>query len=158
MEDGLRHGFCADLLTKDSLNPCCNGRWSPTIGQFFTPEELVLILVVMEDGLRREILHRKKTCGKAVLILVVMEDGLRPKEETTERISVLILVVMEDGLRLPRFERRVQRVYVRVLILVVMEDGLRLDSSKFIASSHGLNPCCNGRWSPTHGVCGYPHG
>ena len=99
MEDGLRHGFCADLLTKDSLNPCCNGRWSPTIGQFFTPEELVLILVVMEDGLRREILHRKKTCGKAVLILVVMEDGLRPKEETTERISVLILVVMEDGLR-----------------------------------------------------------
>ena len=60
--------------------------------------EIVLILVVMEDGLRLIIGIVKPLLS--VLILVVMEDGLRRTEGAGETaISVLILVVMEDGLR-----------------------------------------------------------
>ena len=60
----------------------------------------VLILVLMEDGLRE---YWKSICedfAKKVLILVLMEDGLRDIEEDTEEpYDVLILVLMEDGLR-----------------------------------------------------------
>ena len=39
-------------LTPDSLNPCCNGRWSRTLKQDVNEVIVeVLILVVMEDGL-----------------------------------------------------------------------------------------------------------
>ena len=42
--------------------------------------------------------------GGSVLILVVVEDGLRPAEQLllTATDPVLILVVVEDGLRQPR--------------------------------------------------------
>ena len=65
---------------------------------------------------------------------------------------VLILVVVEDGLVLKSV--RVSNVNGTVLILVVMEDGL----VQLKQRNHGkdyfksLNPCCNGRWSRTHGV------
>ena len=54
----------------------------------------------MEDGLRAWQLDRKFK-GEEVLILVVVEDGLRDKiDELVEVLKhVLILVVVEDGLR-----------------------------------------------------------
>ena len=41
------------VMKNVGLNPCCNGRWSRTLGSVitFTSELQVLILVVMEDGL-----------------------------------------------------------------------------------------------------------
>ena len=59
-----------------SLNPCCNGRWSLTRrARFLVLADLrVLILVVMEDGLRLSRTLAAKV--REVLILVVMEDGL----------------------------------------------------------------------------------
>ena len=60
-----------------------------------------------------------------VLILVVMEDGLRHQQnDILEKMDVLILVVMEDGLRHHEFHCKSYEYFV--LILVVMEDGLRL--------------------------------
>ena len=59
-----------------SLNPCCSGRWSRTIGADITvAPQLVLILVVVEDGLVRVVQLCKIHCY-VVLILVVVEDGL----------------------------------------------------------------------------------
>ncbi len=54
----------------------------------------------MEDGLRA-IRSGSADFGAAVLILVVVEDGLRVEIITLERDGddVLILVVVEDGLR-----------------------------------------------------------
>ena len=59
-----------------------------------------------------------------VLILVVMEYGLRRKqvEQGIRWFTVLILVVMEYGLRLTKV---IAGDYKKVLILVVMEYGLR---------------------------------
>ena len=87
---------------KRCLNPCCYGRWSQRGAEMSYQEEIdaVLILVVMEDGLRGRTQLQGR--GKVVLILVVMEDGLRVTSiEVNERVArqVLILVVMEDGLR-----------------------------------------------------------
>ena len=70
-------------------------------------KEGVLILVVMEDGLRG--LRGDNPLGNCfrVLILVVMEDGLRvyylSDTKKIELWNVLILVVMEDGLRAAGF-------------------------------------------------------
>ena len=111
----------------------------------------VLILVVMEDGLRVTIGELEHHEGAWVLILVVMEDGLREVHTTSQQsmsprrlnpccygrwsqsirvkicwnkeLDVLILVVMEDGLRV-YLEIALQNGR-DVLILVVMEDGLR---------------------------------
>ena len=60
------------------LNPCCGGRWSQRIHiNAKSREEGVLILVVVEDGLRaRHELFTNNQIFK-VLILVVVEDGLR---------------------------------------------------------------------------------
>ena len=59
------------------LNPCCSGRWSRTFKtlKLWQHYQLVLILVVVEDGL---VPHLRKTTEKKanVLILVVVEDGL----------------------------------------------------------------------------------
>ena len=88
--------------------------------------KLVLILVVMEDGLRAISISR---LGRypTVLILVVMEDGLRDGRTQLQgrgKVLVLILVVMEDGLR-GRTDLGSFSHVSGVLILVVMEDGLR---------------------------------
>ena len=75
MEDGLRLWYNMEVKKTSGLNPCCNGRWSQTSLRKKVVLILVLILVVMEDGLRRlRIFHEKIPF---VLILVVMEDGLR---------------------------------------------------------------------------------
>ena len=84
MEDGLRQHLNETDNGRLSLNPCCNGRWSPTNGIQDLLEEFgeVLILVVMEDGLRLQAVTIPSK--HAVLILVVMEDGLRPFISTSK--------------------------------------------------------------------------
>ena len=62
-----------------------------------------------------------------VLILVLVEDGLRVKKVKSIEVrysEVLILVLVEDGLR---GSSRVKKVtpLTQVLILVLVEDGLR---------------------------------
>ena len=54
MEDGLRGAKIAIERTKfEGLNPCCYGRWSQSYSTAVNALEFfVLILVVMEDGLR----------------------------------------------------------------------------------------------------------
>ena len=62
----------------------------------------VLILVVVEDGLRGQRYSQAYKSLKNVLILVVVEDGLRGKwkwKHGNDKRPVLILVVVEDGLR-----------------------------------------------------------
>ena len=91
---------------QESLNPCCSGRWSATIdSEKFEPSESydVLILVVVEDGLRHFVISCTTNHHRRVLILVVVEDGLRRRSgQSPVRLGacVLILVVVEDGLRL----------------------------------------------------------
>ena len=88
---------------------------------------LVLILVLMEDGLRDIIhLYMKTFLGK-VLILVLMEDGLRVF------LSLLLLQIFLFCLNPCSYGRWSQRRDARVnthinlvLILVLMEDGLRV--------------------------------
>ncbi len=53
----------------------------------------------MEDGLRR-FQKEQLNFQQIVLILVVMEDGLWHALQLLSALVVLILVVMEDGLRL----------------------------------------------------------
>ena len=85
----------------------------------------VLILVLMEDGLRVSAMVDISLRGTSVLILVLMEDGLRDRNVSSSNIQVLvlILVLMEDGLRGQR--KILFRTRKGVLILVLMEDGLR---------------------------------
>ena len=103
----VSEAFCptfAEVLKRGCLNPCCYGRWS-------------------QSALAKDL----ETNGAPVLILVVMEDGLRGLCSLmciARKVKVLILVVMEDGLRvypgIVYFQRQED-----VLILVVVEDGLR---------------------------------
>ena len=106
------------------LNPCCNGIWSQTCGKLkVCPVFLVLILVVMEYGLRLThnpyaptILCCLNPCCNGIWS---QSANIKPKHMN----NVLILVVMEYGLR-PYF--KYYHVTYVVLILVVMEYGLRL--------------------------------
>ena len=77
MEYGLRHTPYYYRPYYRSLNPCCNGIWSQTLTcRLSEVGTKVLILVVMEYGLRPVRIMESKVCF--VLILVVMEYGLRP--------------------------------------------------------------------------------
>ena len=110
-----------------SLNPCFNGIWSatPTQKAKLFSMTVVLILVLMEYGLRRR-LWILLAILNYVLILVLMEYGLRLvcKDVIGRDVVVLILVLMEYGLRL--YPLPVFNILVVVLILVLMEYGLRL--------------------------------
>ena len=82
----------------------------------------------MEYGLRVSADMINEKCSR-VLILVLMEYGLREHEielNAQRPYRVLILVLMEYGLRGFRNIRRL--VSIRVLILVLMEYGLRVTS------------------------------
>ena len=61
----------------------------------------VLILVLVEDGLREVLRKFHQQRVDMVLILVVVEDGLRANAGVfyVSNEDVLILVVVEDGLR-----------------------------------------------------------
>ena len=103
----------------------------------------------MEDGLRDvKIVIIQKT--DKVLILVVMEDGLRGLSGSTNNKSNNSLNPCCYG----RWSQRIEELDLDndpdyyVLILVVMEDGLRVKHyGIFGQTPHRLNPCCYGRWS-----------
>ncbi len=127
MEYGLRHSIvCVILFWEMSLNPCCNGIWPQTA--FF-------------DG--------PFTCS--VLILVVMEYGLRRISEINlEEGYVLILVVVNMVSEL-LWPHRTQKP-APVLILVVVEYGLGVYFWSFLLWCFCLNPCCRGIWSRRTGT------
>ena len=79
MEYGLRQdNFLHGETLICRLNPCFNGIWSATISKELSPHgDCVLILVLMEYGLRHEVLDYFDRHYKTVLILVLMEYGLR---------------------------------------------------------------------------------
>ncbi len=84
-----------------------------------------------------------------VLILVVMEDGLRLLRNVSGNVCpLLILVVMEDGLRpLGSYNKS-----IRFQALNPCCNGRWSLTPSMSASSRSgtrLNPCCNGRWSQT---------
>ena len=65
----------ADMI---SLNPCFSGGWSQRVQrQSLVQHQTVLILVLVEDGLRETPTRASCSLFAAVLILVLVEDGLR---------------------------------------------------------------------------------
>ena len=79
---------------------------SEGLAQIFTKDSwTVLILVLVEDGLREELSGLSPHKWDSVLILVLVEDGLRGCLPCSGgRTCVLILVLVEDGLRVTRNE------------------------------------------------------
>ena len=64
MEYGLRHKvFNLIKAMRVGLNPCCNGIWSQTYLVMSRTLASVLILVVMEYGLRQDYLVMSRTLG-----------------------------------------------------------------------------------------------
>ena len=88
----------------------------------------VLILVLMEYGLRGHEDDHERRDAQLVLILVLMEYGLREERQLVRypqgHPQVLILVLMEYGLRDGNTYAPVEGE-IWVLILVLMEYGLR---------------------------------
>ncbi len=94
------------VIIKDvnCLNPCFNGRWSARQKTYNNgkSKENVLILVLMEDGMRV-----KRDQNKFYLISIRLNPCFngRWSARTPNRVAdadalkVLILVLMEDGLR-----------------------------------------------------------
>ncbi len=86
---------------KESLNPCCSGRWSRTV-EFGSLQNGVLSLNPYCSGQwSRTYIIKLNAIVLAVLILVVMEDGLILNAIDRKRgilPRVLILVVMDNGL------------------------------------------------------------
>ena len=62
---------------------------------------IVLILILLEYGLRHMGALGKQVSNYPVLILILLEYGLRPLEKATyeEVVDVLILILLEYGLR-----------------------------------------------------------
>ena len=111
------------------LNPCSCGGWSQRqrLAGLKGSQFVVLILVLVEDGLRESECNVYDTRIEAVLILVLVEDGLRAAPQVLAgacACGVLILVLVEDGLRDGDIEWETEEESY-VLILVLVEDGLR---------------------------------
>ena len=103
----------------------------------------------MEDGLRELVASAKEEI-KEVLILVLMEDGLRDLYCLPFTVVVCrCLNPCFNGRWSASSERKAQKANKKaVLILVLMEDGLRGSGNFQVAYFIvGLNPCFNGRWS-----------
>ena len=99
MEDGLRPSLSFDRECYVCLNPCCNGRWSQTLTDA-TGADIFSLNPCCNGRWSQTELGKEVALGKIpVLILVVMEDGLRLPSLLSILSRVLILVVMEDGLR-----------------------------------------------------------
>ena len=157
MEDGLRDIIGSYENGISRLNPCCCGRWSQRSlsANQWNSRYHVLILVVVEDGLRGSIVEGSVKKFTAVLILVVVEDGLRAHQwhckyhqmrlnpcccgRWSQRGRNKWWLVIADICSLNpcccgRWSQRCQKVFLQVL--------------------HGkcLNPCCCGRWSQSISV------
>ncbi len=146
------------------------------MGEEDVAHEIVLILVLMEDGLWRGPVASWMKSWDTVLILVLMEDGLWLETLYTPTILswglnpcfngrwslTCFFLVASDGAEIglnPCFNGRwsltlflsMKTDSFKVLILVLMEDGLwQLAEPRFPANLEKcLNPCFNGRWSLT---------
>ena len=131
MEHTLRGSFIYRISrTYRSLNPCCNGTYSPS--------HLLLMQKMVQSCLNpccngtyspRNYYNYGKNHSFNVLILVVMEHTLRGTRVHPQNyfFAVLILVVMEHTLRGTRVHP--QNYFFAVLILVVMEHTLRESNS-----------------------------
>ena len=133
------------------LNPCFSGRWSLTHRLAMRRKEIVLILVLVEDGLwrpwgqpwLRRWISRLNPCFSGRWSLTFLGSNRK-----SWKPEVLILVLMEDGLW--RIIPIVMNTSVMVLILVLMEDGLwQVVKCMMETELWSLNPCFNGRWSLT---------
>ena len=104
----------------------------------------------MEDGLREFSSAQLSANNQNVLILVLMEDGLRGIVTSTVTRNLTSLNPCFNGRwsasNLLIIDKESGSI---VLILVLMEDGLR--AGKLLGLIHdigkSLNPCFNGRWS-----------
>ena len=129
MEDGLREvkiqsvAFCAE-----GLNPCFNGRWSASLPEKDYDNVVYSRLNPCFNGRWSARFPdgnvRKSLCF--VLILVLMEDGLRGPHDCYMRLIYISLNPCFNGRWSARRDviYRCERAGV-VLILVLMEDGLR---------------------------------
>ena len=144
-----RTSFSSLTEQRQGLNPCCCGRWSQSVQEVSQDGgQTVLILVVVEDGLRE--IHRLDYRNvNVVLILVVVEDGLRDVSWQLDRkfkgegLNPCCCGRWSQSLTLGQ-----NGLFYDVLILVVVEDGLRgYQIRGDYHSGEGLNPCCCGRWS-----------
>ena len=126
VSDGKKHH---KNTFKNSLNPCCNGRWSLTRAATARHKPLRTRLNPCCNGRWSLTAHRGMDSGCAGLCLNPCCNG---RWSLTDASSVQ------------------PKVYT-VLILVVMEDGLWLEyiDGAFDMVEESLNPCCNGRWSLT---------
>ena len=110
MEYGLRRELKTASVTKTGLNPCCNGIWSQTLHRIHLAKLLVLILVVMEYGLRHA--WRNAKLKNRVLILVVMEYGLRLSKIKLKRITMTSLNPCCNGIWSQTFVQQLSsRIY-----------------------------------------------
>ena len=132
----------------------------------------VLILILLEYGLRRESLLTRRACPSclnpysigiwsatsshwhkgqecAVLILILLEYGLRRKLFFSygAKTGVLILILLEYGLRLKKNEQTDKES--NVLILILLEYGLRQINKILTITRTCLNPYSIGIWSAT---------
>ena len=127
MEDGLWQGWeGVNLSGRDSLNPCCNGRWSLTVWYF------------SKTSFRGDLCLNPCCNGRwsltSVCPCLAWRNCLNPC--CNGRWS---LTIWHTQIR-----------HLCVLILVVMEDGLWPPQACInYALNLSLNPCCNGRWSLT---------
>ena len=139
-------------MASTSLNPCCNGIWSQTQPpEDFRPCWRRLNPCCNGIWSQTYCVHRTTNGHKTVLILVVMEYGLRRKGNKNERElwRVLILVVMEYGLR--HFVHKVPMLSNQKCLNPCC-NGIWSQTNPFLEDSEekpGLNPCCNGIWSQT---------
>ena len=92
MEYGLRRvQLSSNEFEKCCLNPCFNGIWSATPFYWLLGSvKNVLILVLMEYGLRRNKATTDNIFAVNVLILVLMEYGLRLMKNITTQWIVMM--------------------------------------------------------------------
>ena len=94
--------FASEDAARKCLNPCFSGGWSRSCSCTRLQRycNVVLILVLVEDGLGDLAALPNTTTPKRVLILVLVEDGLgAPNQGRMIFFAlVLILVLVEDGL------------------------------------------------------------
>ena len=86
-----------------------------------------------------------------VLILVVVEDGLREDLKISQRglMKVLILVVVEDGLREGQNLVAYKNLYKSLNPCCGGRWSQSVIGNRVYYTNNGgcLNPCCGGRWS-----------
>ena len=119
---------------KASLNPYSTGIWSATtILARFTLISYVLILILLEYGLRRLPTQTESSSSMMVLILILLEYGLRLFLRKSGRFGKARLNPYSTGIWSATLLYLLLTTKMRiVLILILLEYGLRLLKSQTI--------------------------